>query len=153
VHDKRTRTKDAAEALRPLAGNQAYLLYTLGVIGTGLLAIPTLAGSAAYAFAETFDWAYGLDEKFENAVSFYAVFIASTAAGAALDLLNVDAIKALFWSAIVNGVLAPFLLVAIFMVATDRVIMREQTSSLLTRSVVAVTIILMFAAGVGMFVF
>jgi Mn2+/Fe2+ NRAMP family transporter len=118
-----------------------------------LLAIPTLAGSAAYAFAETFDWAYGLDEKFENAVSFHAVFIASTAAGAALDLLNVDAIKALFWSAIVNGVLAPFLLVAIFMVATDRVIMREQTSSLLTRSVVAVTIILMFAAGVGMFVF
>jgi Mn2+/Fe2+ NRAMP family transporter len=146
-------TKDAAEALRPLAGNQAYLLYTLGVIGTGLLAIPTLAGSAAYAFAETFDWAYGLDERFQNAISFYTVFIAATVAGAALDVLNVDPIKALFWSAVVNGMLAPFLLVAISAVASDRVIMRGQISSLPTRLVVAATTVLMFGAGLGMFIF
>ena len=145
-------TKDAAEALRPLAGDRAYLLYTVGIIGTGLLAIPTLAGSAAYAFAETFDWAYGLDEKFEDAISFYAVFIAATAVGALLDLLKIDPIKALLWSAIVNGVLAPFLLVGVWMVASDKVIMRGQTSSPVTRIVVALTTLLMFAAGVGMFV-
>ena len=145
-------TKDAAEALRPLAGDRAYLLYTLGIIGTGLLAIPTLAGSAAYAFAETFDWAYGLDEKFHDAISFYAVFIAATAVGAVLDLFKIDPIKALLWSAIVNGVLAPFLLVGIYMVASDKVIMRGQTSSPVTRLVVALTTMLMFAAGIGMFV-
>jgi len=146
-------TKDAAEALRPLAGDYAYFLYTIGIIGTGLLAIPTLAGSAAYAFAETFDWAYGLDEKFNNAVSFYVVFILSIAVGAALDHLNVDPIKALLWSAIVNGILAPFLLTATLLIANDRVIMRGQSSSRITRGVVAITTLLMFAAGIGMFVF
>lgn len=146
-------TKDAAEALRPLAGNGAYLLYTLGLVGTGLLAIPTLAGSAAYAFAETFDWAYGLDEKFRNAVSFYAVFIVASVAGAALDLFDVDPIKALYWSAIVNGLLAPFLLVALYLVATDRTIMDGQTSSRISRWTVAITTVVMFGAAVGMFVF
>ncbi|MEO8743528.1 MAG: divalent metal cation transporter, partial [Lysobacteraceae bacterium] len=146
-------TREAAEALRPLAGNGAYLLYTIGLVGTGLLAIPTLAGSAAYAFAETFDWAYGLDEKFHNAISFYTVFILATIAGAALDLFNVDPIKALYWSAIVNGLLAPFLLVALFLVATDRKIMNGQTSSRITRWIVAITALVMFGAAVGMFVF
>jgi Mn2+/Fe2+ NRAMP family transporter len=146
-------TKDAAEALRPLAGEYAYFLYTIGIIGTGLLAIPTLAGSAAYAFAETFEWAYGLDEKFNNAVSFYCVFILATVAGAALDLFNIDPIKALVWSAIVNGMLAPFLLVAVLLVASDSRIMRGQISSPVTRGVVAITTLLMFGAGIGMFVF
>ncbi|HEY6482681.1 MAG TPA: divalent metal cation transporter [Steroidobacteraceae bacterium] len=146
-------TKEAAAALRPLAGQHAYLLYTIGIIGTGLLAIPTLAGSAAYAFAETFDWAYGLDEKFHNAVSFYSVFILATVAGALLDFLRVDPIKALLWSAIVNGVLAPFLLSAVLLVASDRRIMRGQISSLVTRTVVGITTVLMFAAGAAMFVF
>jgi len=146
-------TKDAAEALKPLAGDYAYLLYTLGIIGTGLLAIPTLAGSAAYAFAETFDWAYGLDEKWHDAVSFYAVFILSTVVGAALDLLKVDPIKALLWSAVVNGLLAPFLLIGVLLVASDKRIMHGQTSSRLTRLIVGLTTLLMFAAAVGMFVF
>ena len=143
-------TKDAAQALRPLASDHAYFLYTLGIIGTGLLAIPTLAGSAAYAFAETFEWAYGLDEKFQNAVSFYAVFIAATAAGAVLDIFNVNPIKALLWSAIVNGVLAPFLLTAVLIVASDTRIMRGQISSRLSRTVVAITTLLMFGAGIAM---
>ncbi|MBS0194389.1 MAG: divalent metal cation transporter [Proteobacteria bacterium] len=146
-------TKDAASALRPLAGDGAYLLYTLGLVGTGLLAIPTLAGSAAYAFAETFDWPHGLDEKFRNAAPFYVVFILATVAGAALDLLNVDPIKALYWSAIVNGLLAPFLMVALFLVATDRRIMGGQTSSTLSRWVVGTATLVMFGAAVGMFVF
>ena len=146
-------SSEAAAALRPLAGEHAYFLYTLGIVGTGLLAIPTLAGSAAYAFAETFDWAYGMDERFENAVSFYSVFILSTVIGASLDFFNVDPIKALFWSAIINGLLAPFVLVALFMVASDPVIMHGQISSRVTRAVVAVTTVLMFGAAVGMFIF
>ncbi|MBS0456088.1 MAG: divalent metal cation transporter [Proteobacteria bacterium] len=146
-------TRDAAQALKPLASNGAYLLYTLGLVGTGLLAIPTLAGSAAYAFAETFDWAHGLDERFRNAGAFYGVFILATVAGAALDEFNVDPIKALYWSAIVNGLLAPFLLVALLLVATDARIMDGQTSSLLSRWVVVITTVLMFGAAVGMFVF
>jgi len=146
-------TRDAATALRPLAGNYAYFLYTLGIVGTGLLAIPTLAGSAAYAIAETFDWAYGMDERFENAVSFYSVFILATVIGAALDFFNVDPIKALLWSAIINGVLAPFVLVALLLVASDPRIMHGQVSSLVTRVVVVITTLLMFGAAIGMFIF
>jgi NRAMP (natural resistance-associated macrophage protein)-like metal ion transporter len=146
-------TRQAAEALRPLAGDHAYFLYTLGIIGTGLLAIPTLAGSAAYAFAETFDWVYGLDEKLRNAASFYCVFIFATVAGAALDLFRVDPIKALFWSAVVNGLLAPFLLVALLCVTNDKRIMHGQVSSRSTRAVVVLTTLIMFGAAIGMFVF
>src|SRR6185369_4756834 len=83
-------SRDAAEALRPLAGDMAYWLYTLGIVGTGLLAIPTLAGSAAYAFAETFDWAYGLDKKWHQATAFYSVFILATVCGMALNFIGVD---------------------------------------------------------------
>jgi Mn2+/Fe2+ NRAMP family transporter len=147
-----TTTKEAAEALRPLAGDYAYFLYTIGILGTGLLAIPTLAGSAAYAFAETFDWVYGLDETFNHAISFYAVFIAATIGGGVLDLLHINPIKALYWTAIVNGVLAPFLLLALLLVTNDRRVMRGQPSSRLTRAVVSVTMVAMFAAAIGMFI-
>jgi Mn2+/Fe2+ NRAMP family transporter len=146
-------TREAATALRPLAGDYAYFLYTLGIVGTGLLAIPTLAGSAAYAIAETFDWAFGLDERFENAVLFYSVFILSTVVGAALDFFNIDPIKALLWSAIINGVLAPFVLVALLLVASDPRVMHGQVSSPVTRLVVILTTVLMFGAAIGMFVF
>lgn len=145
-------SRQAAEALRPLAGNGAYLLYTIGLLGTGLLAIPTLAGSAAYAFAETFDWAYGIDEKLDKAVSFYSVFILAVVTGAAMDFFSVDPIKALFWTAVLNGLLAPFLLVALYLIATDKRIMNDQTTSRTSRVVVIVTAVLMFGAGIGMFV-
>ncbi len=148
-----TTSKDAAQALRPLAGDYAYFLYTIGILGTGLLAIPTLAGSAAYAFAETFDWVYGLDEKFQNAISFYAVFIAATIGGGVLDLLRINPMKALYWTAIVNGVLAPFLLLALLLVTNDRRVMRGQPSSRLARTTVGVTMVIMFAAAIGMFIF
>jgi Mn2+/Fe2+ NRAMP family transporter len=146
-------SRQAAEALKPLAGESAALLYTLGIIGVGLLAIPTLSGSAAYAFAETFGWRSGLDQKLKNARYFYAVVIFSTAAGIAFDFLDVNPIKALYWSAIVNGLLAPFLLVAILLVACDRKIMCGQPSSMLSRTVVTITTVVMFAAAAGMFVF
>jgi NRAMP (natural resistance-associated macrophage protein)-like metal ion transporter len=146
-------SKQAAEALAPLAGKFASLLYTFGIIGVGLLAIPTLAGSAAYAFAETFHWKYGLDRKLKQARSFYAVVICSTVAGIVLDFANVNPIKALYWTAILNGLLAPFLLIGILLVASDAKVMRGQPSSMLSRSIVGVTTALMFAAAIGMFIF
>jgi Mn2+/Fe2+ NRAMP family transporter len=148
-----TTTREAAEALRPLAGDHAYFLYTVGIVGVGLLAIPTLAGSAAYAFAETFDWAYGLDEKFGDAISFYSVFIIATIGGAALDMFRVDPIKALFWTAVINGLLAPFLLIALLLVASDTKIMSGQISSRPTRWIVGITTMILFGAAIGMFVF
>jgi len=143
-------TRGAAEALRPLAGDAAYLLYSLGIVGTGLLAIPTLAGSAAYALAETFDWAYGLDQRLSQAVSFYAVFAMAILAAIGLDFLGIDPIRALFWTAVVNGVLAPFLIIGIWMVASDRAVMRDQTSTLLSRVTVAIAAMLMLGAAAGL---
>ena len=145
-------SRQAAEALTPLAGKFAALLYTVGIIGVGLLAIPTLSGSAAYAFAETFRWRHGLDLKFRRARYFYEVVIFSTAAGIALDFLNVNPIKALYWTAILNGLLAPFLLIGIALVASDRNVMAGQPSSRVSLFVVLVTALLMFAAALGLFV-
>jgi NRAMP (natural resistance-associated macrophage protein)-like metal ion transporter len=146
-------SREVAEALRPLAGRFAELLYALGLIGVGLLAIPTLAGSAAYAFAETFGWRQGLDKKLTGARYFYGVVLLSTAAGIALDFLKVNPIQALYWTAVLNGLLAPFLLVGVLVVACDRRCMQGQPSSWLGRTAVGLATILMFAAAVGMFVF
>jgi NRAMP (natural resistance-associated macrophage protein)-like metal ion transporter len=146
-----TTSKEAAEALRPLAGNLATLLYTLGLIGVGCLAIPTLAGSAAYACAETFDWPEGLDEPYEGAREFYVVLIVSIACGVVMNFLGLSPIKTLYWTAVINGLLAPFLLVGIYLVATDGKIMGKQPSSGMSRVVVVVTILAMFGAGVGLF--
>jgi len=146
-------SKEAAEALKPLAGNLATTLFAIGVFGTGLLAIPTLSGSAAYAFAETFDWKQGLDRKLHKARPFYAVIIVSTLLGIAMDFLGINPIRALFWTAVINGLLAPFLLMGIFLVATDKKIMLGQTSSTFPRIMVALATILMFGAAIGMFVF
>jgi NRAMP (natural resistance-associated macrophage protein)-like metal ion transporter len=143
---------DVAAALRPLAGRFAMLLYTIGIVGTGLLAIPTLAGSAAYAFAETFNWRQGIDEKPARARAFYAVIGVSIALGVAMDFAGISAVKALYWTAVINGLLAPFLMVGILHAASDRKLMRGQPSSWLGLLVVGATTVAMFAAGVAMFV-
>jgi len=143
---------DVAAALRPLAGRFAVLLYTVGIVGTGLLAIPTLAGSAAYAFAETFNWRQGIDEKLTRARAFYAVIGVSIAIGVAIDFVGISAVRALYWTAVINGLLAPFLMVGILHAASDRKLMRGQPSSWLGRVVVGVTTVAMFAAGIAMFV-
>jgi len=143
---------DVAAALRPLAGRFAMLLYTIGIVGTGLLALPTLAGSAAYAFAETFDWQQGIDESFTRAHPFYAVVGVSIAVGIAMDFLGISAVNALYWTAVINGLLAPFLMAGILHAATDPALMRGQPSSWLGRVVVGVTTVAMFAAGIAMFV-
>lgn len=96
----------AAQALRPLAGDFAFALFSAGIIGTGLLAVPILAGSAAYAVAEAFKWPIGLGLQFVQARGFYAIVIVATIFGVALNFTSIDPIKALFWSAVINGVIA-----------------------------------------------
>jgi NRAMP (natural resistance-associated macrophage protein)-like metal ion transporter len=145
-------SRQAAEALRPLAGTFAYFLYAAGLIGVGLLAVPTLSGSAAYAFAETFNWRQGLDEKLAGAPAFYIVVIFSICLGIAMDFLKVNPVTALFWTAVINGVLAPFLLAGILFVASDKRIMRHQPASLLSRIVVGIALLAMFVAAIAMFV-
>jgi NRAMP (natural resistance-associated macrophage protein)-like metal ion transporter len=145
-------SRQAAEALRPFAGNFATTVFTLGIVGVGFLAIPTLAGSAAYAFAETLGWRQGLNKKLRQARWFYALILISTAVGVALDFIGINPVKALYWTAVINGLLAPFLMVAILIVAADKKLMQGQPSSRLGWIVVAITTAAMFAAGVAMFV-
>jgi len=145
-------TRQAAEALRPLAGRFASTLFTLGIVGVGFLAIPTLAGSVAYAFAETFGLRQGLDKKLKRARAFYALILLSTGLGVGLDFIAINPVKALYWTAIINGLLAPFLLVAILVVASDKKLMQGQPSSCLGWILVAITTVAMFAAGIAMFV-
>ena len=145
-------TRQAAEALRPLAGRFAVTLFTVGIVGVGFLAIPTLAGSAAYAFAETLGWRQGLDKKLKQARAFYALILLSTGVGVGVDFVGINPVKALYWTAVINGLLAPFLLVAILIVAANKKLMQGQPSSRLGWIVVAVATVAMFAAGVAMFV-
>lgn len=108
----------AAEALRPLAGEFAFMLFAAGIVGTGLLAVPVLAGSAAYAMAESFDWRIGLGRKPLEARGFYAILIVATLLGVALNFTPIDPVRALFWSAVINGVIAvPLMVVIMRMVA------------------------------------
>jgi NRAMP (natural resistance-associated macrophage protein)-like metal ion transporter len=115
----------AAEALRPIAGDFAFALFAMGIIGTGLLAVPILAGSAAYAVSETFGWTEGLDRKPREAKAFYGAIAAATAGGIALNFIGIDPMKALYWAAVVNGLLAPPLMVVTMLIARNRAVMGE----------------------------
>jgi Mn2+/Fe2+ NRAMP family transporter len=145
-------TRQAAEALQPLAGKFASTVFTVGIFGVGFLAIPTLAGSTAYAFAETLGWHQGLSKDLKHARAFYALVLFSTGVGVGLDFVGISPVKALYWTAVINGLLAPFLLVAILVVASDKELMQGQPSSRLGWTVVAITTVAMFAAGIAMFV-
>ena len=145
-------SRDAIKALEPLAGHLAALLYATGLVGVGFLAIPTLAGSAAYAFSETFGWRQGLDQKPRRAKAFYGVLICSVVIGIILSFVGIHPMDALFITAVINGILAPFLLVGIVMVASDSAIMQQQPSSPLALIVVAITTLGMFGAAVALFV-
>ena len=112
----------AAEALRPLAGDFAFLLFSLGIIGTGMLAVPVLAGSAAYAVVESFDWRSGLDKKLLEAKEFYAIIALATVGGVLLNFTPIDPIKALVWSAVINGIIAlPIMIVMMLLGSNERV--------------------------------
>jgi Mn2+/Fe2+ NRAMP family transporter len=120
-------SSQAAEALRPLAGHFAFLLFALGIIGTGMIAVPVLAGSAAYAVTETFEWKRGLDLKLLEAREFYAIIALATLGGVALVFSPINPIKALFWSAVINGVIAVPIMVVMMLLAEDKKVMGDFT--------------------------
>jgi NRAMP (natural resistance-associated macrophage protein)-like metal ion transporter len=142
----------AAEALRPLAGNGAYWLFTLGLIGTGLLGVPVLAGSCAYAVAEAMAWHGSLDAKPQIAPKFYAVLAVAMVVGLGLVGVGVSAVKMLFWSAVANGVLAPPLIVLIVLLTTDATVMGGRVNPAWLRFLGWLCVIVMTAAAVCMFV-
>jgi Mn2+/Fe2+ NRAMP family transporter len=113
----------AALALRPIAGEHAFLLFSLGIIGTGMLAVPVLAGATAYAVADTFGWRQGLDRKLSRAKGFYGIIAFATLGGVLLDFTPIDPIKALFWSAVINGVIAVPIMVVMMLMATRAEVM------------------------------
>ena len=112
-------SSQAAEALRPIAGPFTFALFSAGIIGTGLLAVPVLAGSGAYALSEALQWRVGLDNRLMQAKWFYATIAVSTGAGVALNFTSLDPVKALYWSAVVNGVLAAPVMAVIMLVAAN----------------------------------
>lgn len=119
---------DAAQALRPLAGDLAGALFAVGIIGAGFLAIPVLTASAGYAVSEAFGWSNGLSAKLGQARRFYAVIAVSTVLGAMIDFLGINPIRALFWTAVINGILAGPLLIVIMLIANNPKIMGERTN-------------------------
>jgi Mn2+/Fe2+ NRAMP family transporter len=122
MHDINT-VQDAAMALRPLAGDKAYWLFALGVIGTGLLAIPVLAGAVSYIFAETFGWEEGLNKKFYEAKGFYAVLAVSLGLGLLLDYVGISPIDALLLSAVLYGLTAPVMIAMVLHISNNKSIM------------------------------
>ncbi len=139
----------AASALRPIAGNFAFALFAIGIIATGLLAVPILAGSAAYAVSETFGWTEGLNRKPREAKAFYAVIALATGGGMALNLLDIDPMQALYWAAVVNGLLAPPLMVVTMLIAGNKKVMGRLTiSPLLTVGGWLSTAVMAVVAGV-----
>jgi len=121
-------SRQAAEALRPLAGEWAYLLFTVGIVGTGLLSVPILAGSASFAVAELFKWRSGLDLRLGQAWRFYVVIVMSFVAGMAFDLFGLNPIRLLVFSAVLNGLLAPPLMILVMLVGNDRSIMGQHVN-------------------------
>lgn len=138
---------DAAEALRPIAGDRAYLLFALGIIGTGMLAVPILAGSASYALSESFGWKFGLYRKLREANAFYGVIIISTGIGLAINLMGFDTIKALIYSAVFNGLIAPVILVLIVLLSSNSKIMGRWVNGKITKTIGWLVVILMSLAG------
>ncbi len=120
-------TAQAAEALRPVAGDLAHALFSFGILGTGLLAVPVLAGSAAYAVGEAFHWPIGLEKTPRAAFRFYLLIALATVGGVALNVLHFDPIKALFWSAVINGLASAPIMVAIMILASRPTVMGQFT--------------------------
>lgn len=136
----------AAKALEPLAGKFATIFFTLGVIGTGLIAIPVLAGSQSYMLAETFGWETGLNKKFSQARGFYITIIISLLVGLSLDFLGISPIKALYYTAILYGITAPILIAIVMHIANNKKIMGRHTNSRLSNILGVITLVVMTVA-------
>jgi NRAMP (natural resistance-associated macrophage protein)-like metal ion transporter len=144
----------AAEALRPLGGPTAFLLFSLGIIGTGMLAVPVLAGSAAYAVSESFDWQSGMDRKLPEALGFYGIIAIATAGGVALNFTHLDPMKALIWSAEINGIIAVPIMAIMMILASREDVMggfvirpRLRRLGWVATGVMAITVVAMFSTG------
>ena len=144
--------RDAAEALRPLAGPGAYWLFTAGLIGTGMLGVPVLAGSSAYAISEAMAWGASLDRKPKLAPKFYAVLTVAMLVGMGLNYAHLDSVKMLFWAAVLNGVLAPPLIVLILLLTSDPKVMGRDVNPTWLRVVGWICAAVMTLAAVAMFI-
>jgi len=149
VHKIET-VEQAATALKPIAGNQAYTLFSIGIIGTGFLAIPVLSGSLSYMFAETFNWEQGLDKKFFEAKPFYGVIIISLVIGVLLNLLGVNPVQGLIYSAILYGLTAPILILVILHIGNNREVMGQEVNGRWSNFFGVLTFLLMSAAAIAM---
>jgi len=141
---------DAAQALRPVAGNAAALLWAPGLVGAGVLCVPILTGSAAYALAEARGWRRGLDEKPRRAKLFYGVIALSTVVGMLINFAGINAMTALVWTAVINGFLAPPILVVLMLIANNRAVLGEHVNGRLTNVFGWITTAVMTAAAVGL---
>lgn len=146
-----TSAREAAEALRPLAGGGAYWLFSLGLLGAGMLGVPVLAGSSAYAIAGAAAWRGSLADPPPLAREFYAVIAAGLIIGAALDYAGFNAVSMLFWSAVLNGVLAPPLVVVVVLLTGSRAVMGSRRNGPLLNALGWATAAVMTAAAVAMF--
>ncbi|HET6252653.1 MAG TPA: divalent metal cation transporter [Puia sp.] len=142
--------EQAAHSLKPLAGQLSYLLFAIGVIGTGFLAIPVLAGCVSYMLAETFNFSKGLDKKFYQAKEFYGVIIVSLVAGLCLQFLGISAVQALVYTAILYGLTAPVMIALLLHIGNNKKIMGKHTNSVLSNILGWMTLLLMTAAAVGL---
>ena len=147
IHEIET-VEQAAEALKPLAGKSAYLLFAVGVIGTGLIAIPVLSGSLSYIVTETFGWKKGLDKKFYQAKAFYIIIAISLIVGLSLSYIGITPIKALIYSAILYGLTAPVLIAIILHISNNKKIMGERTNGKISNILGFIALILMTASAV-----
>ena len=142
-----TSAAQAAEALRPFAGNGTYFLFAIGIIGTGLLAIPVLAGSSSYALSESFRWREGLYRSLRQAHAFYGIIIISLLVGLGMNFLGIDPIKALIYSALANGIVAPVILCLIVLISSDHKIMGRWTNKRSTTAMGWVITVIMAVSG------
>jgi len=141
--------EQAAKALAPLAGNFAYIFFTVGIIGTGFLAIPVLAGSLSYIVSETFGWREGLQKKFSDAPGFYVVIIVSLLAGLSLDFLHIPPMKALVYTAVLYGLTSPVMIAIIIHICNNKKIMGDAVNGSLTNILGVITFVLMTVAAVA----
>lgn len=145
--------EQAAQALQPLAGKHAYWLFSIGVIGTGLLAIPVLSGSLSYIFCETFGWKEGLDNKFHEARPFYIIIAISLIIGLSLNYVGINPVKALIYSAILYGLTAPVLIAIILHICNNKKVMKEFTNSRKSNIMGIITLVLMTFAAIALVYF
>ena len=150
-HTDIATAEQAAAALKPLAGKLAFALFATGIIGTGLLAIPVLAGSAAYSVGEAMQWPVGLERNWREARSFYAVIAIATVLGALQNFLHINPMRALFWTAVINGIVAVPVLVVMMFISTNGGIMGRFTLSRRLKVFGWITTIVMLLAVIGMF--